>query len=377
MRIIHIETGKDWRGAQVQVLHTAAGQQALGHEVHLVCPPGSALAQRGKDAGLTVHHRRCRAALFGYDVLQMAALMRRIRPHIVHLHSSHAHNVGGMAAWISRVPAVVLSRRMDTPITVWHHKLKYRFGYDTIIAISQSVKKVLVNAGISEEKISVVRSAIDYSWWSRSGERDRIRHEFGYQDSDTVVAVIAAIEPRKGQELLIRALPRILERAPNVKVLLAGKDDIAQPERALASQLGLTDKVTFAGFRPDVKDVIAAADIISAPSYLEGLGVSIMEAMACGKPVVATTAGGIPESVVDGETGILFEPGDTAGLANAIIRLAVDDSLRSSMGQKGQARAKHSFSVDSLISQTLEIYGALLDRQAILLRGAGPPPPCP
>ncbi|WP_374585410.1 glycosyltransferase, partial [Ideonella dechloratans] len=112
--------------------------------------------------------------------------------------------------------------------------------------------------------------------------------------------------------------------------------------------------------RPDVKDVIAAADIISAPSYLEGLGVSIMEAMACGKPVVATTAGGIPESVVDGETGILFEPGDVTALAEAIIRLAGDDTLRSQMGQNGQARAKACFSVDSLITQTLDIYDQLL-----------------
>lgn len=360
MRIIHIETGKDWRGAQVQVLQTAVGQKALGHEVHLVCPPGSALAQKGQQAGLTVHHRRCRAALYGYDVLQMAALMHRIRPEIVHLHSSHAHNVGGLAARLARVPAVVLSRRMDTPITLWHHKLKYQFGYDTIIAISHSVKNVLVNAGISEKKVSVVRSAIDYSRWSIPGERARVREEFGYRDDDIVVAVIAAIEPRKGQELLIRALPQILARAPKVKLVFAGKDDIAQPERALTQQLGLSDKILFAGFRPDVKDVIAAADIISAPSYLEGLGVSIMEAMACGKPVVATTAGGIPESVVDGETGILFEPGDVTALAEAIIRLAGDDTLRSQMGQNGQARAKACFSVDSLITQTLDIYDQLL-----------------
>lgn len=290
----------------------------------------------------------------------MAATMRRIKPDIVHLHSSHAHNVGGMAASLARVPAVVLSRRMDTPITLWHHKLKYKVGYDAVIAISKGVKRALVVAGVKEKKIAVVRSAIEDHWWTVPGNRDAVRRELGYQDGDVVVAVIAAIEPRKGQALLIQGLPQILASTPNVKVLLAGKDDISQSEKALVQELGLEGKVMFAGFRSDIKDVIAAADIIAAPSYLEGLGVSIMEAMACGKPIVASNVGGIPESVVDGETGLLVEPGDAEALANAIVALANDENRRAEMGRKGQLRAQEDFSIDSLINDTLAVYCQLL-----------------
>lgn len=360
LRIVHIETGMNWRGAQVQVLHTALGQKALGHSVNLICPPGSALGRKAKEAGINVHFLRCRVALYGYDALKMAGLMRHLRPNIVHLHSSHAHNVGGMAARLTRVPAVVLSRRMDTPITLWHHRLKYRVGYDAVIAISNGVKQALVRAGVSADKISVVRSAIEDHWWTHSGDRHSVRQELGYSSDDVVVAVIAAIEPRKGQLILIRALPKILEKTSNVKILLAGKDDASQPERELVQQLGLEDKVLFAGFRSDIKDVIAAADIVAAPSFLEGLGVSIMEAMACGKPIVASNVGGIPESVVDGETGLLVEPGNVDALAEAVIRLSIDKTLRHDMGRKGQLRAQADFSVDSLIHDTLAVYYHLL-----------------
>lgn len=360
MRVVHIETGKNWRGAQVQVLHTALGQKNLGHSVSIICPPASALGRKAADAGIDVHYLKCRVAMYGYDALKMTALMRRIRPNIVHLHSSHAHNVGGLAAWLARVPAVVLSRRMDTPITLWHHRMKYRVGYDAVIAISHGVKHALVKAGVKADRISVVRSAIEDHWWSKYGDRNAVRQELGYGERDVVVAVIAAIEPRKGQEVLIRALPKILASSPGVKVLLAGKDDISQPERALAEELGLADKVCFAGFRSDVKDVIAAADIIAAPSFLEGLGVSIMEAMACGKPIVASNVGGIPESVVDGETGLLVEAGNIDLLAEAVAKLANDEALRKDMGRKGQLRAQADFSVDSLIHDTLAVYYQLL-----------------
>jgi len=360
LRIVHIETGKNWRGAQVQVLHTALGQKRLGHEVSLVCPPGSALGHKAREAGLEVAFLRCRIALYGFDTLKMASYMRKIKPDIVHLHSSHAHNVGGAAARLARVPAVVLSRRMDTPITLWHHKLKYKVGYDAVIAISHGVKQALVRAGVHSDRISVVRSAIEDHWWKEPGDREKTRKTLGYANDDIVAAVIASIEPRKGQDLLIRALPQILQAAPNVRLLLVGKDDTSQPERALAKELGLESHVLFAGFRSDVKDIIAASDIIVAPSYLEGLGVSIMEAMACGKPIVASNVGGIPESVVNGQTGILVKPGDAEALAQAVASLAVNESLRQEMGRRGQLRAKADFSIDSLIHDTLDVYYQLL-----------------
>jgi len=360
LRITHIETGKHWRGAQVQVLHTALGQKKLGHSVSIICPPGSALEQKARELGIDVYPQRCRLAFFGYDVMKMVGIMSRTKPDIVHLHSSHAHNIGGLAARLARVPAVILSRRMDTPITFWHHKLKYKVGYDAVIAISMGVKRALVAAGVKSEKIAVVRSAIEDHWWKAPGRRDAVRQELGYQEADVVVAVVAAIEPRKGQELLIRAMPQILKSVPNVKVLFAGKDDISQPEKDLVHQLGLDGKVLFAGFRSDIKDVIAAADIIAAPSYLEGLGVAIMEAMACGKAIVASNVGGIPESVVDGETGLLAEAGDAGELADAIVRLASDRGLREAMGQRGRQRAQSDFSVESLIADTLGVYAKVL-----------------
>ena len=360
LHIVHIESGRHWRGAQVQVLHTLLGQRELGHHVELIAPEGSELAKKARDEGIEVHHLGMRITHYRVDVGRMTRLFKQAKPDIVHLHSSHAHNVGGLAARLAKVPAVVLSRRMDTPIKLIHHKLKYQFGYDRIIAISEGVKAALVKAGVKSHRISVVRSAIEDTWWTVIGSRESVRKDFGYSEDDLVVTIIAAVEPRKGQELLIRALPKILEKAPNVKVCFAGKDELSQPERLLAKELKVEDKVLFAGFRPDVHDVIAASDIVAAPSYLEGLGVSIMESMACGKPVVASNVGGIPESVIDGLTGFLVPTGDEAALAEAITKLARDENLRDEMGRKGKERAMAEFSIPVLIQSTLEVYCDLL-----------------
>jgi glycosyltransferase involved in cell wall biosynthesis len=174
-----------------------------------------------------------------------------------------------------------------------------------------------------------------------------VRAEFGFADQHVVIGCVGEVDTRKGARYLVEALPKILAQCPAARLLIVGAATSAYAKHArevLAPELGVADKIAWAGHRADVPELLAAMDVYTLPSLEETLGLSIIEAMAARLPVVATTAGGMPEVVVDGATGYLVEPKDVAALADAIARLANDAKLRAVLGSAGYEHAYKCFS---------------------------------
>ena len=360
MKILHVEAGKHLYGGARQVLYIVEGLAARGVDNLLACPAGSEMS-RQQPAGARVLPMK-----MGGDgdiglAVRLARLIRAERPDLVHLHSRRgADTWGGLAAKLAGVPCV-LSRRVDNPESRWAVALKYRL-YDHVITISEGIRQVLLSEGLAPQKVSCVRSAVDAAPYLPPVDRAAFRVEFGLPPDALVAGVVAQLIPRKGHRYLLSALPGLLERHPDLQVLIFGQGPLEAELRAEVESRNLAAAVRFTGFRHDLPRWLGGLDMLIHPADMEGLGVSLLQASAAGVPIVTSRAGGLPEAVQDGVTGILCPPGDVAALAAAIDRLAGDAALRARFGAAGRARILAEFSIDAMVDGNLAIYRQVLGR---------------
>jgi glycosyltransferase involved in cell wall biosynthesis len=218
------------------------------------------------------------------------------------------------------------------------------------------VRDALVAAGVRAERIRIVPSAVDPSRVQVApGVRAERRVAWGVSPGELVVLVLGALERRKGQDVLLAAVEQLGEQARSMRVVFCGDGSERAALAARAEPLG--DRVSFLGFTEEVAPVLAAADVVVVPSRNEGLGVAALEAMAAGKPVVASRVGGLTDLLVDGESGLLVPPDDPPALAAALARLAGDAVLRTRLGAAGQVRVTARHGLAAMAEGTLACYG--------------------
>lgn len=362
MKVLHVESGMHLYGGALQVVFISRGLQALGVSNVLACPEGSAIAEAAAQGGVAV-----RPMAMGGDadvglVTRLRRLIRAERPDVIHLHSRRGADVwGGMAGRLEGVP-VVLSRRVDNTEARWAVALKYRL-YDRVIAISRGIQSVLASEGVPRSKLRCVPSAVDTAQYRPdTSAMDWFRAEFGVKPGQPVVGMVAQLIARKGHQTLLDAMPAVVQAHPDVKVLLFGQGPEAEKitTRVAASPL-LTAHVSMAGFRKDLPKVLPCLDLVVHPAFMEGLGVALLQAAACGVPLIGGRAGGIPEIVRPGVNGELIEPGDVAGLAVAMNTLLSSRELRERYGQAGRALVMSHFSIETMVQGNLAVYRELLD----------------
>lgn len=358
MKILHIEMGRHVYGGAKQVLHLIEGLKSRGIENMLVCEHDAEISNFAEPYAKIV------ALKTGGDIdlltiFKLIGIIRRHRPNIVHIHSRRGVDwFGGIAAKLTGTP-VVLSRRVDNPESRIATLLKYAL-FNKTVAISQGIANVLLKQGLSTNKLRVIHSAIDTSIYDRAYHKDQLLELFNLPQNAIVLGVIAQLIPRKGHQFLLNVLPNIIRKAPNTKVVFFGQGSHQATLQASAQQLGIAKHVVFAGFRHDLAELIGCLDVVVHPALMEGLGVSLLQAGAAGVPLIGSDAGGIPEIVRDGLTGLLVAPGDQRGLENAVMTLVEDESLREKYGSAARTYVREHFSVDTMIDGNLQLYRELL-----------------
>lgn len=363
MKVLHIEAGKHLYGGALQVVFLLGGLRKLGGEHLLACPVGSAIAEAARPVASRVHEIEMRGDADVGLVGRLRRLIRAERPDLVHLHSRRGIDVwGAIAARLEGIP-VVLSRRVDNPEPRWLVPLKYRL-YDHVITISEGIRRVLLAQGVPQDKITCVHSAVDTERY-RPGCHDAawFRAEFDLDEQALTLAMAAQFIPRKGHRTLIEALPAVLDQHPNVRVLLFGQGPLLPDIQALVQQKGLERVVTFAGFRRDLERILPCVDVVVHPASMEGLGVALLQAAACGRPIVAGRAGGIPEVVRPGLNGELVPPENPHALATALAALICNESLRNQYGQAGREYVVSRFSIPAMVAGNASVYQAVLGRR--------------
>ncbi|MSR46063.1 MAG: glycosyltransferase family 1 protein [Planctomycetes bacterium] len=366
LTVFHLNTERTWRGGEGQTLALASGLARRGHRSVVVAQRGGELARRAAAAGLPTQEVAMRGEWDVVAVRHLAQLLGRERPHIVHMHTSHAHMLGVIASKWTGIGKRVVSRRVD--FSIHRHALslsglKYRFGVDRYIAISEAVRRQLVKDGVDAARIALVASGVDPARCV-GGDAARARADLGVPAGVPLIGTIAHFGWHKSLETLIAAAAAIVAELPDARIAVIGDGELRPKLEAERAKSAVADRVLMPGFRANVGDFLAAFDLFVMPSVMEGLCTSILDAFAVGVPVVASRAGGIPELVVDDVTGCLVNPEDPAALAAAVVAAWRDPSRRERWTTAARARLHQRFTHDSMVEGTLAVYRELLDPSA-------------
>jgi glycosyltransferase involved in cell wall biosynthesis len=362
MKILHINTERTWRGGEQQTLYLLRSLIERGIGCHLVSQAESPMAQKALEAGVEVFPIAMHGEADLPASLRIRNLITRYGYDIVHSHTSHAHTLAFFAS-VGCKTCRLVTRRVD--FSIFRNRflpingIKYRFMADHYIAISHKIKEVMVNDGIAAERISVVHSGIDLERF-RAATGEHLLSEFDIKVGEKIVINVAHLAGHKGQKYLVEAIPHVLAQLPNTRFFIVGQGELMAALKAQASALGLNRELVFTGFRRDVGAFYKFADLCVMSSVEEGLGTAVLDALACGTPVVATAAGGLPEIIDDGKTGRLVAPADPAALAEGIVELLSRKELADAMAAAGRARVQRLFSIDTMADKNLEVYQAIV-----------------
>jgi glycosyltransferase involved in cell wall biosynthesis len=343
-RILHVDAGRSWRGGQRQVFLLATGLSDLGYRTLIVAPTGSPLIRRAEHAGLPTYRLTLRGEWDIRSARELRAVAGEWRADIVHAHDARAHSIARLALLGKRKTRLIVTRRVAfTPKQV---RLKYRHGIDAFIAISNAVKAVMVRAGVPGDRIEVVYSGLPAPVVKRPRNW---RRERGWPSTTIVCGIVGAMTQEKGLDLvggIARRLPGEVFRRTRL-VLLGGK---GKGGTSVSGVEGFD-----AGFVEEIHDAMAGLDVLWHPAKSEGLGTSVIDAMALGVPPIAFSVGGLPEVIEDGKSGLLIPAGDVQAFMRGAAELITNDALRARLGEGAKVRARE-FSDKRMIERTAEVY---------------------
>jgi glycosyltransferase involved in cell wall biosynthesis len=361
-RVVHYVDSDAFGGSEEAALHLMASLDRARWEPVLLHHPSPGISRLLE--GATRLGIRTRAVPWvgpGGRCSGLVRLWRALRPErpaIFHAHLSWPlackHGVG--AAWLARIPGIVGTAQLYVaPDSTWRSHLMLR-PFRRIIAVSEEVKtRYAQELHVPARKLVVVRNAIRLPPAGRTVD-PALRAALVRGRPDYVVLTPARLHPQKGHTYLLAAAARV----PDATFVFAGDGPLRAELEAQAGALGIADRCVFLGFRSDVPDLLAAADLLVLPSLYEGLPVSVLEAMAAERPVVATAIGGTDEAITSEQSGLLVPPRDPIALASAIRRLQADPTLARRLAAAGRARVEREFSSEVTAGHVMRIYDEAL-----------------
>lgn len=316
---------------------------------------GSALADRLRGV---VPLLEINPILGEFDFIAAHILNRRLKAEkidVVHAHTGHAVSLAAMATCGTDIP-FVLTRRVDfhlspNMLSRWKYRRAAR-----VVAISEGVRDILLQDGIPPSKITVVPSGVDFDRYK--SVRAVSKTELGFDAGDIVIGQVAALAPHKDQNTFIEAMEILRRDVPNAKAVIVGEGELRPVLEANIRARNLTDSFKLIGFKENPLDYLAAFDVFCLSSKEEGLGTSVIDAMAVGIPVVATNVGGIPELVEEGKTGYLVPGRDPIALANALKNCIASPERNRLLHAQAQEKAR-KFSIIHTVTGMESLYGAL------------------
>lgn len=358
-------------GAERELLAYVDHLGTFGYSPAVVCPDRGPLATELKHRGIPVYWADFPAwrKVWSFPrrkpaIRMVRNLLDRLKPALIHVNDlwwvpqtlRAVRDSGG-----SNVP-VVAHLRQDLDVSkVAQYELAQ---LECVLAVSSQVAATLEAGGVQRDRIRVLHSGLDSHWILKeeAGAGSDVRQRFGIADHAGVIGTVGNLFPRKGYDTMLRALPDVLTATPDVHYLVIGQGDeeYERSLRALCGTLGLASRVHFIGFQPEVRAFLDSMDLYVQPSLMEGFGIAVLEAMAREKAVVASRTGGLPDIVVNGETGLLVPPGDIGELARAVTVLLNDPAGRQEMGRRGRQRVMRRFTVEAMMNSLSSVYAEVI-----------------
>lgn len=359
--VLHVESSSGLGGQEIRTLTEARWTAERGWRVLVAGQPDGRFIGRARETGLPACALRMRGAWDLAAVGRLYRLIRRERVSVVHTHSSIDAWVGGLAARAAAVP-VVRTRHVSLRIRRRLNPV-YRWLADRVITSGESIRRLVIEAGVPPERVISIPAGVDLGEFTGPADDTTAFERPG--PGGPVLGSVAMFRGSKGHAHLLDAFARVRAAHPSARLLLVGDGIRRSWVEALAKERGLAGAVVFTGFRTDVPDLLRAMDcFVLASTRTEGVPQSLLQAFAAGVPAVASAIGGIPEVVVDGETGLLVPPEDPAALARAIESVLGDPRAAATRARAARKLVEERFSHTAAISRLVGLYDEVTARRS-------------
>jgi glycosyltransferase involved in cell wall biosynthesis len=366
VRVLQLISSGGYYGAESMLLNLCLARQKAGCEDNLALfdnrhQPNTELYEQARRARLKVHQVRCRGRVDWLAVREIRSLIQSERINLLHTHGYKANLYGYLAARWEGKPAVATCHNWvgGTPVLGVYNRLDRMVlkRFRALAAVSDEVRERLVSSGIPRERIRAIANGIDMqaSDTAHPARFPGIRIVRG-----KVIGMVARLDLQKGIEYLLAAVRELCNYIDGLAVILVGEGPDRMAIERLVQQLGLQQNVLLAGRRTDMAAVYAAIDMFVLPSLNEGLPMTVLEAMAAGKAVIATSVGGVPSVISHGETGLMVAPRDAAALRDAISILLEDPDLRKRLGKQAREWAMRHCTSDAMAQKYHQMYEDVL-----------------
>ncbi len=360
MNILQIISSSRTSGAEKHVIVLSQYLQKLGHTVTVVCPPHGWLPEQLKLAGVNIILLPMRGKLAPKSVISMVKFVKANNVDVIHTHLTRATYMGVIAGALAKVPVI-------STVHVLTKDAAYRWlprgNRHWVVAVSNFLRDGLLNRGVSDMRVHTVYNGteIDPEHVPTLEQNALVRKELGFAADVVLVGQVGRVDEFKGAQLLVETVKSVVQKCPHINFVFIGQadPDFEKLLKQIAESNGVLDKITFLGVRNDVARILGALDIVTLPSLNEACSMAIIESMASGRPVIATLAGGNPELVEDGVTGLLVERNEQS-LCSAILDLANDPIKRDSMGHAASRRAKEMFFAPVMAKNMEGVYSRIL-----------------
>lgn len=362
MRILLLTTHLNIGGISTYTVSLARALKSKGHEIFVASSGGMLapeLAQSGiSHININIRTKSELSPKVFRAVFEISKIVRKLNIDIVHSQTRIAQVTGFFVSKLCGVPMV-------TTCHGFFHKNIGRLILpswgEKVIAISDAVKKNLIDYfGVDKDRVSLIYNGVDVKKFLKDfteEEKDRLKDKFGIKRGCSVIGMIARFTPDKGHDVLVHALDKILKEKPDVQLMFVGDGDKKQDVVDLSQRLNLSDNVVFVKPQINTVSALAVMDVFMfTPKRREGLGLVLLEALASGKPVVATDVGGVSSVIQNNVNGFLVEPSNPALLAGPVLRLLKDKALYAGMAQAGREIVVKKFSINGMADKTEELY---------------------
>jgi glycosyltransferase involved in cell wall biosynthesis len=351
-------------GEELSTLSLTKGLRDRGHLVDLVTAKGE-FAREFEHVGARVFFEPVNAR----DPIGIARAARAVRRLLLDPGYDLIHSQEVVTTVIANI-ATRVPGRLRIPVIYHYRGIRPKFLPTATRILPMFANRIIANAdfamnefrrrGTPAERVRTIYNGYAWESFEQARRRSEVRSELGAGSEEPILAAVGRLVPIKGHEVLLRALPAVLAKLPNARLLIVGEGPLQSMLQALCAELGLADRVRFLGFVPDVPRLLSGVDLLVLPSLVEPFGRVLVEAQAMRVPVVSTRVGGTSEIIVDGVTGRLVAPGDSEALARRIVE-AFDDPVQSRvMAEAGYERARRLFSLEGMIGSVEDLYGDAL-----------------
>lgn len=361
-RVLQLGTARSWRGGEQQLAYLVEELRGADIPQLVVCARHSPLHELCVGKGIEHRALGFRASFDPPDAFRLSRIARQWGADLVHVHDSHGHTAAILAnALFGMGLPLVVSRRVDFPISSGF-SARWKYGHPSvkrILCVSEAIKEIMSRSVARPEVLRTVHDGIDPERFA-AGPDGRLHRQLGLEADVPLVGNVAALAPHKDLFTFINMAALLHARLPRVHFVLIGEGELRDGLEKHAMDRGLEGVLHFTGFRDDVERLLPELDVMAMTSRTEGLGTSILDAFAAGVPVVATAAGGIPEVVLDGVTGLLRPVADAGALARAVAEVLADPALRKRLTVGARGHLRH-FTRQATAAKTLSEYQAVVD----------------